>query len=106
MRAILLLLIVVVVAAIVLFATGLVDVNTVRGVQAPRVEAGSDGVSAQGGQAPAFDVQTGSVAVGTTQTTVKVPTIQVKPADSNGASAPSDPAAGNTAAAEGNTATP
>ena len=81
MRAILLLLIVIVLAAIVLFATGLVDVDTVRGVRAPEVEAGSNGVTAQGGQAPAFDVQTGSVGVGTTETTVKVPTLEVTPAD-------------------------
>ncbi|MDQ3245739.1 MAG: hypothetical protein M3Q52_02385 [Pseudomonadota bacterium] len=99
MRAILLLLIVVVVAAIVLFATGLVDVNTVRGIQAPKVEAGSNGVTARGGQAPAFDVQTGSVGVGTAETTVKVPTIQVRPADANTAASDS-----NTAAPASNTA--
>lgn len=99
MRAVLLLLIVVVVAAIVLFATGLVDVNTVRGVQAPKVEAGSNGVSAQGGQAPAFDVETGSVAVGTTEATVTVPTLQVTPADANTAAPDS-----NTAAPASNTA--
>ena len=98
MRAILLLLIVIVVAAIVLFATGLVDVNTVRGVRAPNVEASSNGVSAQGGQAPAFDVETGSVAVGTTETTVKVPTLEVTPADAG--------AQGNTAAPASNTTTP
>jgi hypothetical protein len=38
-------------------------------------------VTAKGGQAPAFDVETGSVKVGTKQTTVKVPAVVVeKPA--------------------------
>jgi hypothetical protein len=35
-------------------------------------------VTAKGGQAPAFDVQTGSVKVGTKETTVKVPALVVE----------------------------
>ena len=34
--------------------------------------------SAKGGQAPAFDVQTGSVTVGSKETTVKVPALEVQ----------------------------
>lgn len=92
MRAVLLVLILVVVAAIVLLATGLVDINTVRGARAPDVDASRDGISASGGQAPAFDVQTGSVGVSTRETTVKVPSLEVKPAGGN-ATAPANTAA-------------
>lgn len=83
MRALLLVLILAVVAAIALLATGLVDIDTVRGARAPKVEATSNGVVAKGGQTPAFDVQTGSVAVGRGQTTVPVPTLKVNRAGGN-----------------------
>ena len=36
-------------------------------------------MAAKGGQTPAFDVETGSVKVGTKQTTVQVPSLQVVP---------------------------
>ena len=101
MRAILLVLILAVVAVIAAFATGLVDVDTIRGARAPEVRAGSEGVTAKGGQAPAFEVETGSVAVGTREAnvtvpkirvekdtaTVAMPSIEVKRAEENGAAA-------------------
>ena len=44
-----------------------------------------NGVVAKGGQAPAFDVETGTVSVGAEakNVTVAVPTVQVNPADGN-----------------------
>ena len=92
MRAILLVLILAVVAIIVLVATGLVDINQVRGVKAPDVSASSNGITASGGQAPAFDIETGSVSVGARDATVKVPALKVNPAGNDAAAAQSAPA--------------
>jgi hypothetical protein len=93
MRPILLILILGIVALIAAVATGLLDINQVRGAKAPDIDATRNGVIAKGGQAPAFDIETGSVAVGTQQTNVAVPVpqVQVKPADSD-RTAPSAPA--------------
>ena len=85
MRAILLVLILAVVAIIALVATGLVDIRQVRGAQAPDVDASRNGVSASGGQAPAFDIETGTVSVGTRDATVKVPAIRVNQAGNDSA---------------------
>lgn len=79
MRTALLVLIIAVVAVIVAVATGFVDINQIRGARAPEVTATQNGVAAKGGQAPAFDVETGSVKVGSKDATVKVPTLQVEP---------------------------
>jgi hypothetical protein len=79
MRAILLILIIAILVIIAAIATGFVDINQIRGAKAPQVSATSNGVTAKGGQAPAFDVETGSVKVGTKETTVKVPNLQVVP---------------------------
>ena len=87
MRAILLVLILAVVAIIALVATGLVDINQVRGARAPDVEATRNGVTAKGGQAPAFDIETGSVSVGTRDAKVKVPALKVNPAGNEAAPA-------------------
>jgi uncharacterized protein involved in outer membrane biogenesis len=79
MRAILFVLILAILVIIAAIATGFVDINQIRGAKAPQVSATSNGVTAKGGQAPAFDVETGSVKVGTKETTVKVPNLQVVP---------------------------
>ena len=92
MRAILLVLILAVVAIIALVATGLIDIRQVRGTKAPDVSATSNGVTAKGGQTPAFDIETGSVSVGTRDAKVKVPALRVNPASDNA------PAAQNQAA--------
>ena len=84
MRAILFILILVVVAVLIAIGTGLVNINQTRPAQVPDVDAGRGGVSASGGQAPAFDIETGSVAVGTTRANVVLPTVQVRPADQQG----------------------
>ena len=95
MRAILLILILAVVALIAAFATGMIDIDQTRPAQAPQISAGDNGVAAKGGQPPAFEVETGSVAVGTTEanvvlpkvrvegqaTRVEVPAVKVQPAD-------------------------
>jgi hypothetical protein len=80
MRAVILVLIVLIVGVIAAIATGFLSVNQIRGVRAPQVSASANGVTAQGGQAPAFDVQTGSVKIGTANTNVKLPAVQVSPA--------------------------
>ncbi len=73
MRAVILILIIAVVAIIAAVATGFVDINQIRGARAPQVTATANGVTAKGGQAPAFDVETGSVKVGTSDANVAVP---------------------------------
>ena len=85
MRAILLILILAVVALIVLVATGLIDINQTRPAAVPQVSVTENGVVAKGGQAPAFDVETGTVSVGSepANVTVAVPTVQVNRADGN-----------------------
>jgi hypothetical protein len=87
MRAILLVLILAVVAIIALVATGLIDPRLVRGARAPDVDVSRNGVTASGGQAPAFDVETGSVSVGTRDANVKVPALTVNPAGNDAAPA-------------------
>jgi hypothetical protein len=87
MRAVILVLILVVVAAIILIATGLIDINQIRGARAPDVDVSSNGVTASGGQAPAFDVETGTVSVGTRDANVKVPSLSVNPAGNDAAAA-------------------
>ena len=79
MRPLLFLLIVVVLVLIVAVASGFLDVSQIRGAKAPSVSASSKGITAKGGQAPAFDVQTGSVQIGTRNATVTVPDMKVVP---------------------------
>jgi hypothetical protein len=79
MRAVIFILIIAVILALIAIWTGFLDINQIRGAQAPQISATHNGITAKGGQAPAFDVETGSVKVGTRQTTVKVPSLQVQP---------------------------
>ena len=78
MRALLFIVIIAVLAVIAAIATGFLNINQVRGGQAPQVAATGNGVAAKGGQAPAFEVQTGSVKLGSKEGTVKVPTLEVQ----------------------------
>jgi hypothetical protein len=78
MRALILILILVVVAILIAIGTGFLNINQIRGAKAPEVSATRTGVTAKGGQAPAFDVETGSVKVGTKETTVKVPAVTIQ----------------------------
>src|SRR5690349_12722194 len=79
MRAVILILVLAVIVLLIAVATGFVDINQIRGAKAPQISATRNGVTARGGQAPAFDVETGSVKVGTTNATVKVPKLEVVP---------------------------
>lgn len=94
MRALLFVLILVVIALVIAIATGFIDINQIRGAKAPEISATSNGVTASGGQSPKFDVQTGSVEVGTRNATVSVPAVRVKPAQQQ----PSQNQAANSAA--------
>ena len=77
MRTVFLILIVGVLALIAAIATGFLDISQTREAQVPRISANEQGVTASGGQAPAFDVQTGTVSVGAQPANVTVPMPQV-----------------------------
>ena len=79
MRAVLLVLIIVVLAVIIAVATGFLNINQIRGARAPEVSATGNGITAQGGQTPAFDVETGSVKIGAEETNVAIPKLEVVP---------------------------
>ena len=79
MRAILFILILAVAGVLVAIATGFLDISQTRPAKAPDISVNGTAVSAHGGQAPAFDVETGSVAVGTRPANVAVPTVNVIP---------------------------
>jgi len=71
MRAVLVLLVIVVLVAIAAIALGYVNVSQTR-------EAALPTVSVSGGQAPAFNVQTANVSVGTENHVVQTPTVNVQ----------------------------
>jgi hypothetical protein len=85
MRAVLFILILAVVVVIIAIATGFLDISQTREARAPDIDATQSGVSARGGQAPAFDVETGSIAIGAREqnVTVPVPRVEVRPPESN-----------------------
>ena len=78
MRAVIFIVILAIVVVIIAVATGFLDINQIRGAKAPDIATTKNGITAKGGQAPEFDVETGSVKVGTQQKTVTVPTLQVR----------------------------
>ena len=91
MRALLLVLILAVVVVIGAVATGFLDISQVRGARAPDISASGNGVTATGGQAPSFDVETGSVGVGTRNATIQVPELKVNPPANQAAPAQPQP---------------
>ena len=90
MRVILFIFILAVVALLIAFGSGFMTVTQTRTAEVPDMRVDRSGVDASGGQAPAFDVETGTVAVGTRSTNVKVPTVNVIPPDSGQAPQPSN----------------
>ena len=92
MRAILVVLIVAVIGLIAAIHFGLINVTQTQPATTPTVQADNGVIRAQAGQVPKFEVETGTVGVGTTeanvavpkvevsksQTTVKVPTVEVR----------------------------
>jgi hypothetical protein len=86
MRTVILVLIVAVVALIIAIQTGFLDIRQTRSAEAPNISANEAGVTATGGQAPAFDVETGKVAIGSKDqnVTVQVPTVELqRPSEAN-----------------------
>jgi hypothetical protein len=78
MRATLLILIIAVIALIAAISSGYLDISQTREAKAPSIEARDGAIRATGGQSPAFEVQTGSVQVGTREASVAVPKVEVK----------------------------
>ncbi|WP_118857902.1 hypothetical protein [Sphingomonas mesophila] len=93
MRTLFLILIIAVLAVIAAIATNFLNINQTRDAQVPRVSATENGVTASGGQAPAFDVQTGTVSVGAqpANVTVPLPRVTVNPPASTNQAAPATP---------------
>ncbi|HET8749436.1 MAG TPA: hypothetical protein VFM42_01710 [Sphingomicrobium sp.] len=86
MRPVIFVLIIAVLVIIAALATGYLNIDQIRGARAPQLSTTNNGVIAQGGQTPAFDVQTGSVRVGAQEKTVTVPKLVVeKPAENQAA---------------------
>jgi hypothetical protein len=77
MRAVLLVLILAVVALIAAIQMGLINISQTRPATAPTVEADNGAIRARAGQAPAFEVETGSVGIGTREANVAVPEVTV-----------------------------
>ena len=99
MRAIFLTLIIVVFALILAVASGFVHLNQTVDARAPSVSLSNGGVTTTGGQAPSFQVETGSVSVGSERkdvtlpkVAVPVPTLKVnRPADAQAQAQPATP---------------
>ncbi|GGE15117.1 hypothetical protein GCM10011529_21880 [Polymorphobacter glacialis] len=68
----LLAIIIIVALVIAAFAFGLINIDQTKNAALPDVK-----VETTGGQAPAFDVDTADVNVGTKETTIEVPTVSV-----------------------------
>jgi hypothetical protein len=88
MRAVISILVLAIIIAIAALATGFVKVSNFTG-QPPALTATRNSVSVKGGKPPAFEVEAGSVKVGTKDATVTVPTsVQIrKPGASQAAAA-------------------
>ena len=78
MRAIFLILILAVVALIALIGSGLIDIRQTSPAVAPSVQSEDGKLTTKAGQAPTFDIETGSIGVGTSNRTVNVPSVEVK----------------------------
>jgi hypothetical protein len=79
MRAIFLILIVAVIALILAVLTGMIQLRQTEPAVAPGIEATDGKITTRGGQAPAFDVETGSVGVGSGNASVALPKIEIQP---------------------------
>lgn len=80
MRTVIVLLILVVAVLIVAVGSGLINVRQTEPAELPQVSVSEDGVAATGGRQPTFDVETGTVAVGSETRAVTVPKLEVEPA--------------------------
>ncbi|MEO7786294.1 MAG: hypothetical protein ABIR77_00510 [Sphingomicrobium sp.] len=75
MRAFFLILIIAIVGLILAFASGFLHLNQTRSAEVPSVAVTKGGVVTTGGQSPSFEVETGSVAVGTQRREVTLPKV-------------------------------
>ena len=80
MRAVFLILIIAVVALIAAVMTGLVNLRQTEPAVAPTITTADGKIVTRPGEAPAFDVQTGSIGVGSGKT-VAVPKVELSPSD-------------------------
>ncbi len=81
MRAIFLVLIIAVVALIIAVLTGMVNFRQTEPAVAPGIAAENGKIIARPGQAPAFDIETGSIGIGTGNASIAVPKVEIKPGD-------------------------
>ena len=73
MRGILVLIGLIALAVVVLMSVGMLRIEQQQGATMPTIS-----FDAQGGRLPKFTAETGSVGIGTTNTTVEVPTVEMK----------------------------
>jgi hypothetical protein len=73
MRAILVLIGLLALAVVVLMSVGMLRIEQQQGATMPKIT-----FNAQGGQLPKFKAETGSIGLGTTNTTVELPTVEMK----------------------------
>jgi hypothetical protein len=79
MRAIFLILIIAVVALILAVMTGMINLRQTEPAVAPGIETADGKIVTRSGQAPAFDVETGSIGVAAGNASVSVPKIEIQP---------------------------
>ncbi len=80
MRAFFLILIIAVAALILAVMTGMIDLRQTQPAVAPGISTENGKLVTRPGQAPAFDIETGSIGVGTNGS-VAVPKVEIKPSD-------------------------
>ena len=73
MRGILVLIGLIALAVVVLMSLGMLTIQQQTGATLPSIS-----FNAQGGQLPKFKAETGSIGIGSTNTTVEVPTVEMK----------------------------
>ena len=81
MRAIFLILIIAVVALILAVMTGMINLRQTEPAVAPGIETSDGKIVARPGQAPAFDLETGSVGVAAGNASVALPKVEIQPSD-------------------------
>ena len=79
MRAIFLILIIAVAALILAVMTGMINLRQTQPAVAPGVETADGKVVTRGGQAPAFDIETGSIEIASGNASVALPKVEIQP---------------------------
>ena len=81
MRPIFLILIVAVAVLILAVMTGMINLRQTEPAVAPGIETSDGRIVARRGQAPAFDIETGSIGVVTGNASVAVPKVEIQPSN-------------------------